>query len=41
MPCEYNKQKCTCPETYCERHGKCCECVAYHRRLGQKPQCYN
>ena len=23
--------KCTCPETLCEWHGKCKECVALHR----------
>ncbi|MBU1203560.1 MAG: hypothetical protein KKG60_00650 [Nanoarchaeota archaeon] len=37
--CEHNKQKCDCPETDCVRHGKCCECVAYHRKLGQLPYC--
>ncbi|MCK9322694.1 MAG: hypothetical protein M0P07_01840 [Candidatus Methanomethylophilaceae archaeon] len=24
-------EKCDCPKTECPRHGKCCECVAYHR----------
>ena len=23
--------KCTCPKTSCEWHGKCRECVAFHR----------
>ena len=33
-----NKQACTC--TYpCSRHGKCCECIAYHRRMGEVPGC--
>ena len=40
MSCELNKLECSCPETDCVRHGKCCECVAYHRKLNQKPQCY-
>lgn len=29
-----------CPCTYpCSRRGKCCECVAYHRKHGQFPGC--
>ena len=40
MSCELNKLECTCPETDCVRHGKCCECVAHHRKSGKKPQCY-
>ncbi len=38
MACE-NKIKCTCTYTSCTHHGKCCECVAYHRRLGEAPGC--
>ena len=34
-----NLNQCNC--TYsCEKKGKCCECVAYHRSLGQLPACY-
>lgn len=22
---------CPCPNTACERHGRCCECVNFHR----------
>jgi hypothetical protein len=34
-----NRQKCTC--TYdCERRGRCCECVDYHRRMGEIPGCF-
>ncbi|HPZ71316.1 MAG TPA: DUF6485 family protein [Peptococcaceae bacterium] len=30
-----------CPCTYpCSRRGKCCECVAYHRRSGEVPGCF-
>jgi hypothetical protein len=30
-----------CPCTYaCSRHGKCCECVAYHRKSGEVPGCF-
>jgi hypothetical protein len=36
---EENIVVCTC--TYdCERRGKCCECVAYHRKLKQVPGCF-
>ena len=35
---ELNKQDCTC--TYdCSKKGKCCECIKYHRELGQLPGC--
>ena len=31
--------KCTC--TYaCAHHGKCCECVEYHRGSGEVPGCF-
>ena len=31
----------SCPCTYsCSRHGKCCECVAYHREYGEFPGCF-
>ncbi len=34
-----NLKNCTC--TYdCERRGKCCDCVAYHRRNGELPGCF-
>ena len=30
-----------CACTYdCERRGKCCECVAYHRKMKQIPGCF-
>jgi len=37
--CE-NTRNCSC--TYpCSRHGKCCECVAYHRDHGEGfPACF-
>ena len=35
-----NRQKCTCSYTDCSRHGKCCECVAYHRKSGEIPGCF-
>lgn len=34
-----NKDSCPC--TYpCPHHGKCCECVAYHRVCGEFPACF-
>ena len=40
MKCQYNLSiQCSC--TYpCSRHGKCCECVAYHQRAGEFPACF-
>ncbi len=34
-----NEGKCTCPNTDCERHGKCCECVNFHLGLGVPTLC--
>ncbi|MDR0248853.1 MAG: DUF6485 family protein [Oscillospiraceae bacterium] len=40
MACEHNKSA-QCPCTYsCGKHGKCCECVAYHARAGEFPACF-
>jgi hypothetical protein len=40
MSCENNKSM-KCPCTYsCGKHGKCCECVAYHMRSGEFPACF-
>jgi hypothetical protein len=40
MNCQNNQAiKCSC--TYpCDKHGKCCECVAYHLRVGGFPACF-
>ncbi|MBN1493040.1 MAG: hypothetical protein JW938_02725 [Candidatus Omnitrophica bacterium] len=36
---EKNMKKCTC--TYsCEKRGICCECVFYHRSIGEIPGCF-
>jgi len=36
---ERNAKHCNC--TYpCERKGVCCECLTYHRRMGELPACY-
>jgi hypothetical protein len=38
-PHQENPVDCTCTYTSCPRHGKCCECIAYHRRSGEFPAC--
>ncbi|HDR89437.1 MAG TPA: hypothetical protein ENN63_07420 [Bacteroidetes bacterium] len=36
---EENKAQCNC--TYpCSRKGRCCDCLAYHRRNRELPACY-
>jgi hypothetical protein len=30
---------CTCTYSTCDKHGKCCECIAYHLRMDQLPAC--
>lgn len=35
-----NMKDCNCTYDPCSRKGVCCECVAYHRRMGQLPACY-
>jgi hypothetical protein len=37
MSCD-NKQPCSCTSK-CVRHGKCCDCVAYHKSVGSLPVC--
>jgi len=37
---EQNKTTCTCTYDSCGKKGKCCECVAYHRKMKQIPGCF-
>ena len=37
---ESNLAKCNCSYEPCSRKGKCCECLAYHKRIGELPACY-
>ena len=40
MNCQNNKSM-ICPCTYsCNKHGKCCECIAYHLRGDEFPACF-
>jgi len=41
MECTVEKNKANCTCTYdCEKKGKCCECIAYHRKMKQIPGCF-
>ncbi len=41
MECHLDANKKACNCTYpCDKRGKCCECVSYHRRRGELPACY-
>ena len=37
---EANLAQCTCTYSPCEKHGLCCQCVAYHRKMRQIPGCF-
>ncbi len=37
---EANMAFCSCSYEPCERKGKCCECVQYHRKMNQIPGCF-
>lgn len=34
-----NLKNCTCTYEPCERKGKCCECIMYHRHSNELPGC--
>ncbi|MBR9678222.1 MAG: hypothetical protein GOU97_02960 [Nanoarchaeota archaeon] len=36
---EENLEFCNCSYP-CEKKGLCCECIKYHRELGELPACY-
>lgn len=41
MECRKTENLSQCNCTYpCSRKGLCCECLHYHRRLGELPACY-
>lgn len=35
-----NLKNCNCSYEPCSRKGKCCECLLYHRRMGELPACF-
>ncbi len=34
-----NLKRCNCSYPGCDKKGVCCECIAYHLRLGELPAC--
>ena len=36
---EINVKDCGCTYVSCERRGKCCECLRYHRERNELPGC--
>lgn len=42
MECNTSKnlENCTCTYVSCSKRGKCCECVAYHRKNNEIPGCF-
>jgi len=37
---EKNLKFCNCTYEPCPRKGICCDCMTYHRKMGQLPACY-
>jgi len=37
---EKNMQRCNCSYEPCPRKGVCCECIAFHKGMGELPACY-
>ena len=35
-----NMKNCNCSYSACSRKGICCECLHYHRQMGELPACY-
>jgi Domain of unknown function (DUF6485) len=35
-----NLAQCPCTYESCDKKGICCECLHYHRGMGQLPACY-
>jgi hypothetical protein len=36
---EVNLTRCNCTYEPCSRKGICCDCITYHKSLGQLPAC--
>ncbi|MFZ5453907.1 MAG: DUF6485 family protein [Thermodesulfobacteriota bacterium] len=37
---EKNLAYCNCSYGSCDKKGICCECLHYHRKMGELPACY-
>ena len=35
-----NMADCNCTYEPCSKKGICCECIRYHREMGELPACY-
>ncbi len=35
-----NMNRCNCTYEPCSRKGICCQCIQYHRAMGELPACY-
>lgn len=35
-----NMEVCNCTYEPCSKKGICCECIRYHREMGELPACY-
>ena len=35
-----NDKRCPCTYSGCDKHGICCECVAFHGASGEIPGCF-
>ncbi|HMA59597.1 MAG TPA: DUF6485 family protein [Halanaerobiales bacterium] len=35
-----NMDYCNCTYEPCPRKGKCCECIRYHKKMGELPACF-
>jgi len=35
-----NLRECNCSYPGCSRKGHCCECLHYHRKMGELPGCF-
>jgi hypothetical protein len=35
-----NMAKCNCSYEPCPRKGYCCECISYHKKMGELPACF-
>ena len=36
---EENLKECICTYPGCDKKGICCECIRYHRKIGEIPGC--
>lgn len=36
---DVNERRCNCTYPGCPRHGRCCECLAYHLKSNELPAC--